>query len=183
MSYIIETKGKPEVVSWDATKVVSTTAKSAPRPSPLVFGKPSLTQLAETLWNSNPSHCRLFDELLPPLKEDGDLDGICLLVSRVKDLPERWQADLLNFTLEQPQFQRSGGCIDGKEARQLAILLSIPYSDVILLNHLRKKLTTEATIRLLEHLAKLLQETQWQPSNKRTNEGKVAIAKLEYYTS
>ena len=43
----------------------------------------------------------------------------------------------------------------------LEILLSISYSDVVLLNHIRRALTTKSTIKLLEHLAQLLKDCKF----------------------
>ena len=74
-----------------------TTSKS----NPLKFRRQETGDLSNVLWESNASSGRIFDDLLPLLKEDKDIEGICLLLSCVKDLPEKWQADLLNFSLEE----------------------------------------------------------------------------------
>lgn len=108
------------------------------------------------LWESNASSGRIFDELLPLLKEDKDIEGICLLLSSVKDLPEKWQADLLNFSLEE-----NSACESEQQTKLLEILLSLSYSDVVLLSHLRRKLTTNSTIKLLKYLAELLKGCRW----------------------
>lgn len=102
------------------------------------------------MWESNASSCRFFDELLPSLKDDKDVKGIYLLLATVKDLPEKWLADLLNFALE------NGGSKD-----LLEILLSLSFSDVVLLSFLRKRLTTKSTISLLEDLALRLETCKW----------------------
>lgn len=140
-----ETRGKPELLTWSENESVVVA-----RSCPLNFRRGETTKLAQSLWASNASNCQLFDELLPVLKEDGDTIGICLLLSHVKDLPEKWLADLLNFALE---------C--GEEGGFLDVLLSLPYSDVCLLNHMRKKLTTKSTITLLENLSRCLETVQW----------------------
>ena len=116
------------------------------------FRKAESTELAQSIWQAYASQSRLFDELVPLLKEDKDLDGIRLLLTCIKDLPEKWQADLLNFCLEQ-----SADEVEDKQSDLLKILLSTPYSDVVLLNHLRRKLTTKSTIKLLQHLGNLLE--------------------------
>lgn len=111
--------------------------------------------MSNSLWESNACSGRIFDELLPSLKEDKDIDGICLLLSSVKDLPEKWQADLLNFSLEETISEGDS------RSKMLEILLSISYSDVVLLNHIRRKLTTKSTIKLLEYLAQLLEDCKF----------------------
>jgi hypothetical protein len=121
----------------------------------LKFRKTETNKLSNSLWESNACSSRIFDELLPFLKEDKDIDGICLLLSSVKDLPEKWLADLLNFSLE-------GTIAEGdSRSKMLEILLSISYSDVVLLNHIRRALTTKSTIKLLEHLAQLLKDCKF----------------------
>jgi len=150
-----EFKAKSEVSfnksSMDATK------------NPLKFRKAEIMALVESSWEAYPSHNRLFDELVPLLKEDKDFDGIQLLLSCIKDLPEKWRADLLNFCLEQ-----SAEDIEENKSKLLQILLSTSYSDVVLLNHLRRKLTTESTIKLLQHLADLLQVEARDDSDRPT---------------
>lgn len=159
-----ESKCQPLVVSWSSKQVAPDAAAAAlekQRPkNPLKFRKAEINQLADSLWQSDASFCRLFDELLPLLKEDNDVQGVCLLLSHVKDLPEKWQADLLNFFL-----RHSSEHVDEQESQRLALLLSIPYSDVVLLSHLRKTLTTKSTLKLLRYLAALLQERQWLQEN------------------
>ena len=131
--------------------------------NPLKFRKAEIMALVESSWEAYPSHNRLFDELVPLLKEDKDFDGIQLLLSCIKDLPEKWRADLLNFCLEQ-----SAEDIEENKSKLLQILLSTSYSDVVLLNHLRRKLTTESTIKLLQHLADLLQVEARDDSDRPT---------------
>lgn len=147
--HIRDTNAKPDVVGWGEA------VPTSPNPNPLKFRQVETTRLSNTLWESNASSSRIFDELLPLLKEDKDINGICLLLSSVKDLPEKWLADLLNFSLEI-------NLIEGdKLSKMLEILLSLSHSDVVLLNHLRRKMTTQSTIKLLQYLAELLKTCKW----------------------
>ena len=134
-------KEQPEIVTWD-------TRLPAPvgRPNPLKFHKLELDNVASCLWESNACNARFFDELLPMLKEENDLKGISLLLTSIDDLPEKWLADLLHFSLDQPAPLNN---------LVLEILLQISYSDVVLLKHLRDKLTTASTIKLLKHLSEV----------------------------
>lgn len=144
-----DTNAKPDVVGWGEA------VPTSPNPNPLKFRQVETTRLSNTLWESNASSSRIFDELLPLLKEEKDINGICLLLSSVKDLPEKWLADLLNFSLEI-------NLIEGdKLSKMLEILLSLSHSDVVLLNHLRRKMTTQSTIKLLQYLAELLKTCKW----------------------
>jgi len=150
---LIDSRHKPEFKAKPEINLVSTSMDTASSSqNPLKFRKAEITDLAQSIWEAYASHSRLFDELVPPLKEDKDLDGIRLLLTSIKDLPEKWQADLLNFCLEQ-----SAEEVENHQTNLLKILLSTPYSDVVLLNQLRRKLTTKSTIKLLQHLADLLQ--------------------------
>jgi len=150
---LIDSRHKPEFKAKPEISLVSTSMDAtSSSQNPLKFRKAEITDLAQTIWEAYASHSRLFDELVPPLKEDQDLDGIRLLLTCIKDLPEKWQADLLNFCLEQSTEE-----MESQQSNLLKILLSTPYSDVVLLNHLRRKLTTKSTIKLLEHLANLLE--------------------------
>ena len=158
---VAELKSQPQVVSWSGSGSATEAVQRSRPKNPLKFRKSEIDQLAESLWQSDASFCRLFDELLPLLKDDKDLDGICLLLSHVRDLPEKWQADLLNFFLRQSNDQLDSIYDDEQQSQRLALLLSIPYSDVVLLTHLRKTLTTSCTLKLLRYLAALLQERQW----------------------
>ncbi len=133
-------------------------------PNPLKFRQVETSKFSNSLWESNASSGRIFDELLPLLKEDKDIDGICLLLSSVKDLPEKWLADLLNFSLEESMARD-----EDERSKMLEILLSISYSDVVLLNHLRRKLTTMSTIKLLQYLAELLKNCRWAKDETSTN--------------
>ena len=130
-------------MAWsDESSEISTSA------NPLKFRRQELNNLVASLLDLNASNCRLFDELLPVLKEDEDIAGLCLLLASVKDLPEKWLADLLDFAL---------GHSEG--SKLLDILLTIPYSDVVLLNHLRKRLSTKSTITFLQQLSDRLQDS------------------------
>ena len=150
---------KPDVVVWGRPS-----CKTPVNPNPLKFRQAETSKLSDSLWESNSSSGRIFDELLPLLKEDQDIDGICLLLSAIKDLPEKWQADLLNFSLEE-----STACHQDKRSKMLEILLSISYSDVVLLNHLRRKLTTVSTIKLLKYLSELLKSCHWTKDETSTS--------------
>ena len=103
---VTEARLEPELVSWDEKKEAP---KVTPRTNNLTFRTAELTRQADSLCRSNAPNSRIFDELLPKLKEDGDVDRICVLLKRIKDLPEEWLADLLNFFLEQPQFDKLAG--------------------------------------------------------------------------
>lgn len=139
-----ETKTKPAVIAWhEEPSEIPTAGRS------LNFRNEDVNKLAASLLDLNASNCRLFDELLPALKEQQDVDGMRLLLSSVKDLPEKWLADLLNFAMER-----------GERAELLEVLLTVPYSDVVLLNHLRRKLTTKSTITFLQHLSERLEKCQ-----------------------
>ena len=163
---VTEARLEPELVSWDEKKEAP---KVTPRTNNLTFRTAELTRQADSLCRSNAPNSRIFDELLPKLKEDGDVDRICVLLKRIKDLPEEWLADLLNFFLEQPQFDKVGRELNTQRAQQLAILLSTPYSDVVLLGYIRKKLVTKSTIKLLQHLSVLLQDCGLQQETEADN--------------
>lgn len=145
LKFVTEAKTKPGVGLWGGA--LSETTENL---NPLMFRSQDINKISEDLWESNAASNRIYNDLLPYLKEDKDIDGICLLLSSVKDLPEKWQADLLNFS-----FEENIDCIK-KKSNMLRILLSIPYSDVVLLSHLRRNLSTNSTIKLLWYLAELL---------------------------
>lgn len=86
-------------------------------------------------------------------------------MSSVKDLPERWLADLLNYSFDDDVDFESE-----LRSRMLEILFSTSYSDVVLLNHLRRKLTTHSTIKLLEHLKNLLQNCRLTGSSESASD-------------
>lgn len=148
---------KPDLTVWGRRKENDSGTKHLlPLSDSLSFRQHEINILLEQLWKSSVSNNCIFDELLPLLKEDEDIDGICSLLISVKDLPEKWQADLLNFSLEKIDSS------DLKErSRILDILLSVPYSSVILLNCLRRILTTNSTVKLLEYLTELLKSSGW----------------------
>lgn len=141
-------KAQPEIVTWNKKSSITTDKQN-----PLKFQNQELNATATCLWESNACNSRFFDELLPVLKEENDIEGIFLLLSSINDLPEKWLADLLNFFLDQHS--------SSDHFKLLQILLSIPYSDVVLLKNLREKLSTKATINLLQHLSEILQSSQW----------------------
>lgn len=149
---------KPDVVQWGkgSGRVTSIDKKQTPP----TFRREDINKLLLSLWESNASSSRLFDDIIPLLKEDKDPSGICLLLSSVKDLPERWLADLLNYSFDESVTREWS-----VTSRMLEILLSTSYSDVVLLNHLRRKLTTHSTIRLLEYLKELLQNCRLSSSD------------------
>lgn len=116
--------------------------------------------MAKALWESNAATPLLLDELLPALKEKKDLSAIRQILVQLKDLPEQWLADLLNYALEQiKDYSELGSHTD--LANLLDILLSISYCDAILLNHIRRKLTITSTIKLLHHLHHLSEDVLW----------------------
>lgn len=78
----------------------------------------------------------------------------------MKDLPEQWLADLLNFALEKIE-SYSELSSHPNLANLLDALLSISYCDAILLNYIRRKLTSTSTIKLLHHLHHLSKEVLW----------------------
>lgn len=140
--FFLDFKAQPEIVTWN--KKSSTNLE---KPNPLKFQNQELNASATCLWESNACSSRFFDELLPVLKEHNDFEGIFLLLSSINDLPEKWLADLLNFLLDQHASLEN--------SKLLKILLSISYSDVVLLKNLREKLSTKATITLLQHLSEV----------------------------
>lgn len=150
---------KPDVVQWGKGSG-TVTGPVNQKQLPPTFRREEINKHLQSLWESNASSSRLFDEIIPLLKEDKDLSGICLLLASVKDLPERWLADLLNYSFDE-DVNREWDVI----SRMLEILLSTSYSDVVLLNHLRRKLTTHSTIRLLEYLKDLLENCRLSSSD------------------
>jgi len=138
----LDLRAQPEIVTWNKKSSII-----SDKPNPLKFQNQELNATATCLWESNACNSRFFDELLPVLKEENDIEGIFLLLSSINDLPEKWLADLLNFFLDLHS--------SSDHAKLLQILLSIPYSDVVLLKNLREKLSSKATISLLQHLSEV----------------------------
>ncbi|EZA62469.1 hypothetical protein DMN91_003927 [Ooceraea biroi] len=121
--------------------------------------------------NEGWSDAAIQETLIPSLMESKDIASICWCLDTFKDLPEKLLVDLLAFALKSPDkvfVPVQNGTTDSISKASspysrnafLAKVLSIGYSGVSLLPHLKTGLTFDEVLKLLEYLMdKLSEET------------------------
>jgi len=132
--------------------------------------------------NEGWSDTAIQEMLIPNLMESNDILSIYWCLDTFKDLPEKLLVDLLTFALRSPDkifVPVQNGTTDSISKANnpysrdsfLAKVLSISYSSVSLLPHLKTGLTFDEVLKLLEYLMlKLSEETNSLEDNPQPND-------------
>lgn len=123
-----------------------------------MFNKKQVTDLMK----EGCSEAEICRQIFPKLMEKRDLSTISNCINVFTDIPEAVTIQLLSFCLKQIvetdnidiMFEKLGR----KRTTLLDKILTIPYSDVLLLPHLRSGLKLDQVIILLQYLCYLLSE-------------------------
>ncbi|KYM96825.1 PREDICTED: nucleolar protein 11 [Cyphomyrmex costatus] len=120
--------------------------------------------------------------VIPTLMESDDVASVCWCLDTFKDLPEKLLVDLLAFTLKNSNkvfVSLQNGTTDStlkasnpySRNNFLDRVLSISYSSVLLLPHLKTGLTFDQVLKLLEYLmCKLNEKTDSLDENSQPND-------------
>lgn len=125
--------------------------------------KMSNKKIVTDLMKEGCSEVEICGEIFPKLMEKQDISTISNCINVFTDIPEAVTINLLSFCLKQIMktamnteisFEKLGRRL----SRLLDKILTIPYSDVLLLPHLRSGLKLDEVILFLQYLCYLLSE-------------------------
>ncbi|KAH0947362.1 hypothetical protein HN011_007875 [Eciton burchellii] len=142
----------------------------------------SISKQIQVYLNEGWSDTAIQEIVIPNLIESNDISSIYWCLDTFKDLPEKLLIDLLTFALKSPDKifvpMQNGTTNNISKANNpysrdnfLAKVLSISYSNVSLLPHLKTGLTFDEVLKLLEYLMlKLSEETNSLEDNPQPND-------------
>lgn len=156
------------VARWDENQARS---KNVPLDGP----SPKICKQISAYLNEGWSNATILETLIPSLLESVDVASIHWCLDMFKDLPEKLLVDLLMFSLKNLDNVfapvQNGTIDDASNASRSSVdvpssarynflnkLLTMSYSSVSLLSHLKASLTFDGALKLLEYLTYKLNE-------------------------
>ncbi|XP_028131241.1 nucleolar protein 11 [Diabrotica virgifera virgifera] len=94
----------------------------------------------EQYMNQGLSENIIFEELLPEMIKQKDLDLLYLLLRNFSDIHEKYLVQILNYALEI------------KNSKLINTIIARSFSEVLILPYLRSDLSTDKVLELLEHI-------------------------------
>ncbi|XP_011140607.1 uncharacterized protein LOC105183883 isoform X2 [Harpegnathos saltator] len=152
------------VAQWDKSRTCEKSKSLGRVPS-------KISKQISMYLNEGWSNSAIFEAVLPPLIESGDISSICWCLNTFKDLPEKLLVDLLAFSLKCPDkvlVPPQNGVIDGASIPPASYLcsrnsfqdkvFSLDYCSASILPYLNANLDFDEVIKLLEYVTNKLDD-------------------------
>lgn len=132
---------------------------------------PTLRKLCSDFFEQGWSESAIAEEILPQLIENHDLESINDILNYFTNIPESCIAKLLKYMLNRNEFKRDTfeslpeGFQSNETCEIINHILQLPYTDLFLLQYIRKELDLDDTLSLLNYIVYLFSENSLVSTN------------------